>query len=137
MADRKVPLGVSVITILMFIGAIIDIAAGVFMLIEKSPVAEAADVSESTIVGYAIAAIVSGVIIGLLAFGLRSGSNGVRLVIAVVMALRIALSVWVIIAVPGARFEGIVGAIVALVVLYLLYGNEDSKAFFEGRPSMT
>jgi hypothetical protein len=137
MADRKVPLGVSVITILMFIAAIFDIAGSVFLLIEKGPVAEAAEVSESTIVGIAIAGLVVGVIIGLLAFGLRSGSNGVRLVIAVVMVLRIASAVYIMIAVPGARFEGLTGAIIALVVLYLLYGNEDSKAFFEGRPSMT
>ena len=32
MADRNIPLGVSVITILMFIGAIFDIAGGVFMI---------------------------------------------------------------------------------------------------------
>ncbi len=137
MADRKVPLGVSVITILMFIAAILDIAGGIFMWVEKGPVAEAADVSESTIVAIAIAAIVIGVIIGLLAFGLRSGSNGVRLVIAVVMVLRIASAVYIIIAVPGARFEGLVGAVVALVVLYILYGDQDSKAFFDGTPSMT
>jgi len=137
MADRKIPLGVSVITILMFIGAIFDIAGGVFMLIEKGPVSEAADVSESTIVAIAIAAIVIGVIIGLLAFGLRSASNGVRLLIAVVMALRISSAIYVMIAIPGARFEGLAGAIIALVVLYILYGNEDSKAFFDGTPAMT
>jgi hypothetical protein len=136
-ADRKVPLGISTITILMFIYAVLDIAAGALFLIEKGPVAEAADMSESTIVATAIGLLVSGVIIGLLAFGLRSASNGVRLVIAVVMVLRIAGAIYVIFAIPGGRSEGVVGAVVALVVLYFLYGREDSKAFFEGRPSMT
>jgi hypothetical protein len=136
MADRKVPLGISVITILMYIGAIVDIAAGVFMLIETGPVAEAADVSESLITGTAIAAIVFGVVIGLLAFGLRSASNGVRLIIAVVMVLRILGSVYAVIALPGARFEGVATGIIAIVILYFLYGNEESRAFFDGRPSM-
>ncbi|MFC2153022.1 hypothetical protein ACFLQ7_00065 [Actinomycetota bacterium] len=131
MSDRKLPLGISIITILMFIGAILDIAAGVFMLIETGPVAEAADISESTITGYAIGLLVAGVIIALLAFGLRSGSNGVRLLIGVVMALRIIFSIYAIIALPASRFEGLVTGVLAVVILYFLYGNEDSKAFFE------
>jgi len=136
-ADRKIPLGISVITILMYIAAVLDIAGGVFFLIEKGPVAEAADMSESAIVGIAIGMLVVGVIIGLLAFGLRSASNGVRLVIAVVMVLRIAGAIYVIFAIPGGRFEGLVGAVIALVVLYFLYGSEDSKAFFDGTPSLS
>ena len=137
MADRKVPLGISVITILMIIGAIIDIAAGVFMLIEKTDVAATAEVAESTITYTAIAAIVMGVIIGLLALGLRSASNGVRILIAIVMVVRIAFAIWALIALPGSRFEGVVTAIVAVVVLYFLYGSEDSKAFFGDRPAMS
>ena len=137
MADRKIPLGISVITILMYIAAVLDIAGGAFFLIEKGPVAEAADMGESAIVGIGIGLLVGGLIIGLLAFGLRSGSNGVRLVIAVVMVLRIAGAIYVIFAVPGGRFEGVVGAVIALVVLYLLYGSEDSKAFFDGTPSLS
>lgn len=130
MADRKAPLGIQVITILMIVGAILDIAAGVFLLIETGPVAEAAEVSESTITGTAIAMIAIGVVIGLLALGLRSGSKGVRLIIGVVMALRIGFSIYAVIALPGSRFEGVVTGVIALIVLYYLYGDEDAKAFF-------
>lgn len=132
MSDRKLPLGISIITILMFIGAILDIAAGVFLLIETGAVAEAADVNESTITGYAIVLLVIGVVMGLLALGLRSGSNAVRLLIGVVMALRVIASVYAVIALPASRFEGLVTGVIAIVILYFLYGNEDSKAFFEG-----
>ena len=137
MADRKVPLGISVITVLMFIAAVLDIAAGLFVLIEQGPVAEAADMSESAIVGIGIGLLVGGVIVGLLAFGLRSASNGVRLLIAVVMVLRIAGAIYVIFAVRASGFDGVVGAIFALVVLYFLYGDEDSTAFFDGTPSLS
>mgnify|MGYP001811630105 FL=1 len=133
MSDRQIPLGISVISILMFIGAILEIAAGVFLLIETSEVADIADVAEATITGMAIGLIVTGVIIGLLAYGLRSGSNGVRLLIGVVMALRIFFSIYAIIALPALRFEGLATGVIAIVVLYLLYGDEQSKAFFEGR----
>ena len=132
MSDRHIPLGVSIISILMYIGAVLDIAAGIFLLVETSEVANAAEVAESTITGSAIALLVIGVIIGLLAFGLRSGSNGVRLLIGVIMALRIVFSIYAIIALPTARYEGLVTGIIAIVILYFLYGSEDSKAFFEG-----
>lgn len=133
MSNRNIPIGISVISILMYIGAVLDIAAGVFLLIETSEVADAANVSEATITGTAIGLIVVGVVIGLLAYGLRSASNGVRLLIGVVMAIRIVFSIYAIVALPTARFEGLVTGVIAIVILYFLYSNEDSKAFFEGR----
>lgn len=136
MSDRRIPLGISVLTILMYIAAILDIAAGVFLLIESDEVAEAAEVSSSAITGTAIGLLVAGVIIGLLAMGLRKASNGVRLLIGVVAVLRIAASIYIIFAYPTVRYEGIVMGVLSLVVLYFLYGDEDAKAFFDGTPSM-
>lgn len=116
----------------MYIGAILDIAAGVFFLIESSAVADAAEVESSTITAVAIGLIVVGVIVGLLAMGLRRGSNGVRILIAIVMVVRIASSIYIIFALPTARFEGFVSGVVAIVILYFLYGTEEVKAFFDG-----
>ena len=130
MTDRKVPLGISIITILMYIGAILDIAAGLFLILDKTALAEAAAISESTLLYSGIASLAFGIIIGLLAMGLRGGSNGVRLFIAVIMVLRAVFGVWALIAVQGARFSGFATAVIALVVLYFLYVNEDSKEFF-------
>ncbi len=130
MVDRKVPLGVSIISIVMYIGAILDIAAGIFMIVDKNALAEATNVGESLILYYGIGLLAIGVIVGLLANGLRGGGNGVRLVVAVVMVIRLLAGVWIMIAVSGARFEGLAAAIVALGVLYLLYGTEDAKEFF-------
>jgi hypothetical protein len=70
-----VALGISVVTILIYIGAILDIAAGFFTLMETTTVADAAEVAESTITDTAIALIVVGVIMGLLAFMLRRGQQ--------------------------------------------------------------
>jgi hypothetical protein len=136
MSDRKIPLGISVVTILMYIGAIVDIAAALFLFIETAEVAEAADVSESQITGVAIGLLVAGIVIGLLAMGLRKASNGVRLIIAVVLLFRIAASIYIMFAYPGARFEGLVAALIAAVVLYFLYGSEDAKVFFGDTPAL-
>lgn len=136
MADRHIPLGISVVTILMYIAAIVDLAAALFLFIETAEVADAADVTESQITGIAIGLVVAGVVIGLLAMGLRRASNGVRLVIAVVLLFRIAASIYIMFSFPGARFEGLVSGVIALAVLYILYGNEEAKSFFDGTPAM-
>jgi hypothetical protein len=35
MSDKKIPLGISVITIIMYIQAIFGIAAGIFLIVDK------------------------------------------------------------------------------------------------------
>ncbi len=131
MSDKKIPLGISIITIIMYIQAIFGIAAGIFVIIDKNALAhELSDISESMLLYYGIAAIVVAVITGLLAMGLRSGSNGVRLFIAVVMVFHLAIGVWGLIALPGARMAGLMQALIALIVLYLLYGSDESNEYF-------
>jgi hypothetical protein len=130
MTDKKVPLGISIITILMYLTAIIDIAAGVFMILDKNSLSEVSAFSDSFFLAYGIALIVAGIVIGLLAMGLHSASNGVRLVIAVVMGIKVLAGAYALIFISGIRLEGFVVALVAGIVLYYLYGDEDSKAFF-------
>lgn len=133
MSDRRVPLGISVITIIMYIQAVFGIAAGIFLIVDKEALAHnlsGTDVDESMLLAYGIVAIVAAVITGLLAFGLRSGSNGVRLFIAVIMVFHLAIGIWGLIAFPGARMAGLMQALLAGVILYFLYGSEDSQEFF-------
>jgi hypothetical protein len=130
MTDKKVPLGISIITILMYIGAIIDIAMGIFMVLDKNSLSEMSEFSDSLFLYYGIALIVVGIIIGLMAMGLHSASNGVRLVIAVIMGIKVLAGAYALIFISGIRLEGFVTALVAGIILYYLYGDEDSKAFF-------
>ena len=131
MSDKKVPLGISIITIIMYIQAIFGIAAGIFLILDRDALAhDISGIDETMLLYYGIATIALAVVIGLLAMGLRSGSNGVRLVIAVVSVLYLAVGVWGLIAFPGARIGGLMQALLAGVVLYLLYGSDDSNEFF-------
>ena len=131
MTDKRIPLGISIITILMYIQAIFGIAAGIFMIVDKETLAhELSGFSESTLLAHGVTLIAIAVITGLLAMGLRSASNGVRLFIAVISVFHLAAGVWGLIAFPGARTTGIMQALLALVVLYFLYGSEDSNEFF-------
>jgi hypothetical protein len=131
MSDKKIPLGISVITIIMYIQAIFGIAAGIFLIVDKDALAhDISGINETTLLYYGIATIVVATITGLLAMGLRAGSNGVRLFIAVIMVFHLAIGVWGLIAFPGARIAGLMQALLAGVVLYFLYGSEDSNEFF-------
>jgi hypothetical protein len=130
MTDKKIPLGISIITILMYITAIIDIAAGIFMVLDKNNLSEASVFTDSVFLYYGIGLVVAGIIVGLLASGLRSASNGVRLVIAIVMGLKLLAGIYALVFLSGIRLEGFVTALVAGVILFYLYGDEDSKAFF-------
>ena len=135
MAERKIPLGIAVITILMYIQAIVGIAGGIFLIVDQDALAHdlgagPIEVTASMVLGWGIAAIVVGIITGLLAYGLRQASNAVRILVAVVMVLWIAAAIYALIWLPGARGQGLIQGLVALVVLYFLYGDEDSKAFF-------
>ena len=131
MSDRKIPLGISIITIVMYIQAIFGVAGGIFLIVDKDALAhDISGIDESMLLAYGIAAIVVGIITGLLAMGLRSASNGVRLFIAVIMVFHIAIGIWGLIALPGARMSGLLQALLAGVVLYFLSGSEDSNEFF-------
>ena len=131
MSDTKIPLGISIITIIMYIQAIFGVAAGVFLIIDKDALAhDISGIDESMLLAYGIATIVVGIITGLMAMGLRSASNGVRLFIAVIMVVHLAIAVWALVAMPGARMAGLLQALLAGVVLYFLYGSEDSNEFF-------
>ena len=131
MSEKKIPLGISIITIIMYIQAIFGVAAGIFLIVDKDALAhDISGIDESMLLYYGIATIVVAIITGLLAMGLRAGSNGVRLFIAVVMVFHLAVGVWGLIAFPGARIAGLMQALLAGVVLYFLYGSEDSNEFF-------
>ena len=131
MSEKRIPLGISIITIIMYIQAIFGIAAGIFLILDKDALAhELSGISESTLLAYGILAIVGAVITGLLALGLRSASNGVRLFIDVVMVFHLGVGIWGLVALPGVRMAGLMQALLAGVVLYFLYGSEDANEFF-------
>lgn len=74
------------------------------------------------------------VLLVLVAMSLMSGSKGARLLIAVVMALRIAATAWMMVThhESGFIWTGIFTVAFALFILWALYGDDRSEAYFEG-----
>lgn len=117
------PFGVSLLTVITVFYGVFAVAIGILSLIAGGG---------STIVGAAIGTIIVGLIYLLVARGLWNGSSFARLLVAIVTVISLAAGVIVLIAGDGTgvKTSGAVQALVALVVLALLF-NAKAKAFFK------
>lgn len=115
------PIGVSIITIIIVISGVLGVIAGVLALLNFK--------DNVGLVSGLIVAVV-GLIYLLVAKGLWNGSGGARLIVAIVTVISLINAVWTMIAIDGQqRFSGIGSAIVAIIVLAILYGKK-ANAYF-------
>jgi hypothetical protein len=117
------PFGVSLLTVIAVFYGAYAVAIGILALVAGGT---------STIVGAAAGTIFIGLIYLLVARGLWRGSSFARLIVTIVTVLSLTAGVLVLIAADGttAKTAGAVQALVALVVLALLF-NAKAKAFFK------
>ena len=66
------------------------------------------------------------------AMRLMGGSRGARTFVAVVVGIRLALVVWVMLThhTGGFLWNGIISAAMSLFILWAMYGNDASEAYF-------
>jgi hypothetical protein len=83
------------------------------------------------ITAYGISAIVLGVIVLLIASGLRHRSNFARLLVALIAAAQLGLTIWVVISYNSVHWYNAIAplTIYAVVAGYLLF-DRDAKEFF-------
>lgn len=129
MAPRR-PVLLGVVTILMIIGGVIAIIAGILAIALRNE-AEV-DVTPGVAVGIGIGAIISGLISIALAMALRRGSRIARTLVAVYEVLHIIGLIVAIIRYGHGTYisSAIVSIVFALIVLYYLYGTQGSREFF-------
>lgn len=130
------PFGVSFLSILLIIGGIFDVVGSIIFLLNRNneDVQRVGDVTSGQLTGYAIAGIVIGVVVILVAFALRNGSNFARYLIGFIALLRLATLIWLVIAYHSVHWYNAFWpmALYALVFGYLFF-DEDAKRFFEAR----
>ena len=115
------PFGVSLITVIIVISGILGVLTGVLALLNFKD-------NVGLISGLVILAV--GLIYVLVARGLWNGSGGARLIVAIVTVISLINGIWMLITVDGQqRWSGLGSAIVALIVLVILYSKRAS-AFF-------
>lgn len=130
----KRPFVVGLMGMIMYLQALVMVLFGALFVATRNSeeVLGSADISSSTALALGVVLVVMGVLIFLVARGLRHGSRAARNLVAFVELLGIAGAVYAMVThAAGASFASGAGTIVgALIVLWILFGHDASKRFF-------
>ena len=129
----KRPVFVTIVGILGIVSGIVQtvFGGGVIALRNDQKLLSEADITSGTAVAIGVACIVVGVLGVLFAIGLLRGSRVARGLLGISQLAQIGVSIYTLAALDASRRPGAIGGIVvALVVLYFLFGTDKAKAFF-------
>ena len=129
------PWTVTTVVVLAAISGATDIIGGISLWFFSSSdaLADLTDASSGELVAVAIVSIIIGLVTLGVAFALGGGSNAIRTLVAVLMALRIVLAVFVLASYGTHQLgEAIITIVIAAATLALLY-NERANSFFASR----
>jgi hypothetical protein len=129
---------VSFIGIVLYIKAFMALIVGIALLVERdnSALLEATGRDGDYILGTAIGEFIAFALLFLVASAIMSGAKWARLVTAIVVGLNMVLTVWWMITHfgGGLQWRALLTVGIGVFVLWALYGNEQSDAYFEGSP---
>ena len=135
MQRQERPAVVTLVAVLIYISAAFGLVTSAVYFLQRNDAAFSAQTGlDST--GAVVASIMELLISVLLLFvasGVMSGQKGARLLVAVVVGLRMALSMYWLVSGDGPGQGGLATIVVGLVVLWALYGHAESERFFSGR----
>ncbi len=137
---------ITFIVILMWINAILEIIGGVVLIIAsrsndvvtgvQEGVANSIpieDISETSLLWAGILSIVFGIIVILLANGLKNGSNGVRIFLTILIVLQILVDAAEMTALKNKSvWTGLIAILIWLIILGMMWSSRAS-AFFKQR----
>ena len=127
------PFLLSLVTIVMIIGGLLQIIAGVVLIVFNGNSDLQSDSGESsgTLVMLGVIALLFGLIHIWFAGMLRRGSRFARAVVLVFEVLQIIGAGWTLIALHSQyRVNAIITIAISLFVIWYLYGNQRSREFF-------
>lgn len=129
------PVGVTILVVLLWIQAVLQVIAGAVLIFARNDadILGQADLGSGDMLALGIGAIIVGVITGLLANAIGRGSNFARWVVAVFAGLNLITGFVEIFSISGHLVaSGLMTIVIALAVLYILFGERGSREFFEG-----
>jgi hypothetical protein len=129
---KEAPGGITFIVVLAYIGFIFEVLAGILIMIDADQASQQlrSGMTENQLMGAGIATVVIGVIGILLTGALARGSNVVRILFGIWVALQVAGGFYAVVSHDGVRRgAGIVPLVFGIVVLYLLF-NQRAHDFF-------
>lgn len=126
----KRPLGVTIVAALAIIAGIIDVIAGVMLLVvQAEPEVVERMGGPGLLVTAAITSILLGAVMIVIAFGLLRGNATARVAATVLQVFSLVESLWLGLVNPALLPSEILSALIALALLFLLWSGEASRYF--------
>lgn len=129
---------VSFIGVILYIQGVLAAVAAVSMLIWRRDILDfleeqGSPLSDGAFTGTIIGEAIVAVLLFFVANGIMRGSNGMRLLVAIVQCISMGAAIYVLVAhhVGGYVYRGVFSLFVGVFVLWALYGNEESDRYFE------
>lgn len=124
------PVGVTFVAVLTMISGALDILGGTILLFQTSIASTVEQFGgASQLILSALAGILIGVVVILVAVGLLRGRNGARILVTVFEALSILLSVFLAIAYPAGAIGEYIGIVVSVAILVMLWTPRANEFF--------
>jgi hypothetical protein len=133
--ERHRPVGVTILVVLLWIQAVLQVIGGLVLIFARNDddILGQASLSSSEMLWLGIGAIIIGLITALIANAVGRGSGFARGVVAFFAILNLITGIVEIFSISGHLIaSGLMTILVAVVVLYILFGERGSREFFEG-----
>ena len=129
---------VSFIGIILYVQGFLAAVAAISMLIWRNDILDYLDeqgspLTDGTFTGSIIAEAIAAVLLFVVASGIMRGSNGMRLLVAIVQCFAMGIAIYVLVAhhAGGLVYRSVFSLFVGVFVLWALYGNDESDRYFE------
>ena len=135
-AGVRRPVGVTVIVVLLWIQGLFGIVGGLILFFERNnvDVIHEVNASSGTIGATGIIVVIVGIATLLVAVLLAQGSDFARWLVAIISIVDLATAVYYFFALSSVvRDNAIIQALIAIIVLYFLFGERGSREFFEAQ----
>ena len=134
-ANNARPFGITLLMIFGFIAGFMNIAAGIFLILDRNDPQLVLQTlhSPNQLLSAGIVAVVIGSLQLLLASALGMANNVVRIIYAVVASFNFAVGVWATVALSSEqRAAGVMTMVFTGLILYFLF-NQKADDFFESK----
>ncbi len=128
------PVGVTILVVLLWIQAVLQIIGGIVLIFARNDVdiLNQTSLSSGGMLTVGILGIIIGAITALVANGVGRGSNFARWIVAFFACLNLVYGIVEIFSISGHLIAtGLVTVLLGVVVLYILFGERGSREFFE------
>ena len=133
---------VTFIGVILFVQAFLAAVSAVVLLAFRDDVQDfladnGSALSDGSVTGTVIGEAIAAILLLVVGAGIMSGSKGMRLFVAIVEATVMGIALYTMVTHHAGAYlyRGFLTLLVGVFVLWALYGNERSEAFFEGSSS--